>query len=432
MAEVTLPGGAPGHLGPDGMGSLGLVNQSEAGLSTSAQTTLSRLLGLGPSTRPALAVAGSLSKQTVSLAVAELERAGLVRGIGRIQGEMGRTAQVFAISERSGWMLGLDVGGTHVHALAVSLDGSVLQEERSNVSERLALHSRNLTAKAIKIAGGLRESLRGDHGEIRAAAVALPFAVPSRTQADQVWGRLFSHEALADLTQGLVTEHRGPVLFENNVNCAALAEGAYGGARGHANYIYLQIGVGIGAAIVTDGRLVRGAAGAAGEVARFPFPFDPGRRPRRRELEKYLSTDGIVQRARRAWRGSIDRADVTPVEIFQEAERGNRVARALVQDEGVSIGRLAGAVAAVVDPDLVLLGGGVGSNKALLPVVEATLRQLDLTVEVAVGGRGDRATVEGAALLARQAALQELLGSRWVEIAQYGLEDVHGISVLSS
>ena len=70
---------------------------------------------------------------------------------------MGRTAQVFAISERSGWMLGLDVGGTHVHALAVSLDGSLLQEERSNVSERLALHSRNLTAKAIKIAGGLRE-----------------------------------------------------------------------------------------------------------------------------------------------------------------------------------------------------------------------------------------------------------------------------------
>ncbi|MEU0970155.1 ROK family protein, partial [Streptomyces sp. NPDC005917] len=199
-----------------------------------------------------------------------------------------------------------------------------------------------------------------------------------------------------------------PVHLENNVNCAALAELHEGAARGRRTFGYLRIGVGVGLGIVIGGQVLRGANGAAGELARLPYPWDEDREPRQEALEAYVGSQALLCRAARAWRAADGPRPRSAERLFALAAEGRQPARALVARHAADVGRLAAAVAAVLDPGLIVLGGSTGADPQLLPGVRAELGRLSWPTEVVSSQIGELGTVVGAARLAVARGVQNV------------------------
>jgi signal transduction histidine kinase len=138
------------------------------------------------------------------------------------------------------------------------------------------------------------------------------------------------------------------VAFENDVNLAALGERWRGLGKGVANFVYLHLGTGVGAGLVLDGELYKGANGAAGEVGYLPLVRDARDRATRRRgaLDAAAGSSGVVDTARRLGMGG----PLSAKKVFAAARRGDRVALRVVAAESESIATAVAALAAVVDP----------------------------------------------------------------------------------
>jgi predicted NBD/HSP70 family sugar kinase len=164
--------------------------------------------------------------------------------------------------------------------------------------------------------------------------------------------------------------------------------------------------------LVLNGHLYRGSVGAAGEIGYLPLaaadPHDPANR-RRGALESAIGADGVVTTARRMGM----RPPLTPKKVFAAARRGDGTAGRVVRAVAEGIALAIAAVVPVVDPELVVLGGGIGRNGDLLVApVERELRALSpFSPRVEASPLGDEATVLGAIAMAREAA-QDLLFER--------------------
>jgi predicted NBD/HSP70 family sugar kinase/predicted transcriptional regulator len=386
---------------------------TQRGLSESARAVLAALLETTLATRPELSVATDLSKPTVSVAIAELESAHLVSVAHRRQGATGRSAIVYGLGERSGWVLGLDLGAAHLEATAWSLDDRELDHQRIEIPSGNRSRTSDLLALAAETTRTMKRRVTRRRGPLVAAAVALPTVVSQSFDGD-LPAVLTSAEALrpAAISEALGLLPTVPVLFENNVNCAAIAEHKRGAARGRDSFAYVQIGLGIGLGAVIHGKLLRGAHGAAGEISFLPFPWAPGTFPATDALESYLGSNGLLRRCREAWPSDAGPPPTSAEELFLKAAAGSRAADGLVQQHAEDAGRLVAAVAAVLDPGLVVLGGGVGKNPQLLPGIRKTVQRLNGYTEVAASELGDTATVAGAAVIANEHALDQILGAQ--------------------
>ena len=353
-------------------------------LSESAGEVFAQLAGLVRATRPQLAAACALSKPTVSVAMSELEAAGLVERDGTAHGLTGRSAAVYRLAREAGYVLAVDRGSTQVSFRAIALDGSLLDEDQTSQPDR-----------AWSMIGGALERRTGD-GPLRTAVVAVSDVVLPDQAADPT-----TAERVAQAVTSLRLPQAVPVAVENNVNCAAIAELHDGGDEHRDTFVYLQVGVGIGAGIVIGRRLLRGRNGAAGEVARLAYPWTDGREPGREALEARLGSPGLMRLVGSVWRDGDGPLPQDPEEVFALAGRGHERAGALVAEHAGEVGKLAASLVSVLDPGLVILGGGVGRNPLLTDGVRRTLAALSWPTKVEVSRLGERATVLGAAHLAR-------------------------------
>jgi predicted NBD/HSP70 family sugar kinase len=162
-------------------------------------------------------------------------------------------------------------------------------------------------------------------------------------------------------------------------------------------------------ALVIDGRLYRGAHGAAGEVAYMPLgmgdPHDPANR-RRGAFEESAAAAGVIRMARKFGM----RPPITPERIFMAARRGDAVAKRVVQAEAARLALAIATVTPVLDPELVILGGGIGRNgDLLLEPIERELRQLlPFQPKVAVSALGEDAVLRGAVATALEVARERV------------------------
>ncbi|MFD7480090.1 ROK family transcriptional regulator [Streptomyces sp. NPDC059837] len=355
-------------------------------LTESAGAVFAVLAEAGRATRPQLASLAGLSKPTVSAAVAELESARLATHSGTASSGTGRSAAVYGLGPASGSVLAVDLGPARTRVRGCALDGTLLAEASTPrtrapdaVREALAALPADAPLRAIVVAvGDVTEPDRAGGGMRPATAKA---------------GPVFDAVSVA-LPPGV------PVHLENNVNCAALAELQEGAARGRRTFGYLRIGVGIGLGIVIGGQVLRGANGAAGELARLPYPWDDDREPRQEALEAYVGSHALLRRAAETWRDTDGPRPRTVERLFALAAAGREPARGLVARHAADVGRLAAAVAAVLDPGLIVLGGSTGADPQLLPGVRAELGRLSWPTEVVSSQIGDLGTVVGAAGLA--------------------------------
>ncbi|WP_052488496.1 ROK family transcriptional regulator, partial [Streptomyces sp. 150FB] len=269
-------------------------------LPASARSVLRALAVDGPATRPQLGALLALSRPTMSVAMAELSRLGLVAGQGSSRGATGRSAVLYSLAAGAGHVLGVEIGATGVRAAAYTLDG----REIGSAEQRLPSGHPTVTPEAAEAAAGVvgtvRAEVAGRHGPLREVVIAAP------TLPDTGREGSLRPDGTGRLTDALAVPAGVPVTVENNVNCAAVAEHRFGVARNQQMFAYIQVGVKIGVGIVLDGRLMRGANGAAGEAAMLPFPWSgpgPGsgagsaaREPRRAGLEQFLGSDALMER----------------------------------------------------------------------------------------------------------------------------------------
>jgi predicted NBD/HSP70 family sugar kinase len=202
-----------------------------------------------------------------------------------------------------------------------------------------------------------------------------------------------------------------PLVLENNVNCAAIAEQSHGVARGRADFAYIQVGVKVGMGIVLRGQLLRGQNGAAGEISHIAFPFALDRQPQDPvALEDYLGADALMQRVRADWPAAEGAPPGDAPQLLAFAEAGHRAAVAAVARHGLDIGAMVATSVSIIDPGLVVLGGGIGNSAQILPHVRSVVERLTFPTEIVSSALGPDATVLGIEQLAAEHACQQMIG----------------------
>jgi predicted NBD/HSP70 family sugar kinase len=340
------------------------------------------------------------SKPTMSAAVSELERYDLLAPVGINRGSVGRTSVTYGLGRKAGFVIGVDCGTTHINAIARGLDGATLGTLEMPLvdksSDERFLLIEDVVARLIS-------QFEARSTPLRAIAIALPNIISALLE------RMPGRETLLPVLARLQATYNAPVLLENNVNCAALAEYHEGSAKQYSFAIYMQIGVKTGMGIVLDGRLFRGFKGGAGEIGQLPFPWSENERPKWQQVETYMGSAALLKRAAARWPASEGAPPKSASELFSRVEQ-SPTARAIVEQHARDVGNLAAACVSVLDPQLIVLGGGVGQNPQLLPGVRDVVKELCWPVEVVNGQLSNQATVLGAVRLAIDFAMAGLLG----------------------
>jgi len=376
--------------------------------SLNEQLLLDQIRTSGPVSRPDLASASGLSKPTVALALTSLERDGLVRLAGRRVGGRGRSASLYEIRSNAAFVVGLDVGREFVRGAVADLAGTVrARHSRAARSSSGTGRVRELTALADEL---LRDAGVDGNEALLQAVVGSPGVVEPEGRALQLAPNLPGWErpaVLRDLRRLLGAE----TTIENDVDAAAVAERDHGHGRDFSTFAFVSVGTGIGMGLVLDRKLHRGAHGAAGEIAFLPLVDggpDPRDARRRGALEAVASSAAVVRAARRA--GTRRRSARS---VFAAAAAGDERAREIVTQEAAIVARALGAIVAVVDPELIVLGGGIGRAPGFAEQVHARLAQISPIVpEVRPSALGEDAVVDGCLAVGGDRLWERILSSR--------------------
>ena len=374
---------------------------------------------LGPVSVSQLVTASGLYKATVGLAVAGLERAGLIRQLGHRRGQAGRAPRLYEINPAAGWVLAFDIGRSWIRVALADLAGEIAVRQdikaRTRTAPALMGQIADL-AQAIPRAAGL------GHGDVTHTILG----VPGVYQPDQ--GRFRVAPNLPGLERpgafDSLRDRLGPSFsIENDVNLATLGEQTYGLGQQVRSFVFLSFGTGVGMGIVIDGRLYRGPNGAAGEIAYLPVPDpapgDSAAARRHGRLETVAGARGILTRTRELGAVTTRSAE----EVFRAARRGDPVAGQVVAEEAEHMAGAVAAVSAILDPDLVVLGGGIGANGDLLlaPLRHSLGGILRLPPpRVATSALGRDGVVLGGVAEGLARAREVLLGARSAGVAVRG------------
>lgn len=358
-------------------------------------------------TRPAIASAHGLSRPTVFGAVRRLESLGLVQQAGQSTGRPGRSPVLYEMAPGAGLLACVDVGGSNVRVAVTDVRGRVLAELREATrpgGDRIVAQVTRLVRRACRSVAGAAAGAGGP----TLVAVSVPGVVGSDGRTMHYASNI-DQPAPFDLATPLQDRLGAPVVLENNVNLAAVGERWQGVARDLTTFAVVAVGAGIGAGIMHEGVLIRGAHGAAGEVAFLP----PDGARRRADVAAHDAAGGLsllqAARARPGWTGS---PPDSVHEIFERAEAGETDALALVEEECARVASVVASVCAVVDPETVILTGGVGGNDRLIAEVDRLTEQLAVFPPPVVrSALGERASLIGAIRLAATTAGARLLGA---------------------
>ncbi|MFK4227044.1 ROK family protein [Streptomyces sp. NPDC019890] len=362
--------------------------------SANERLLLGRLRAGGAASRAQLARETGLSKPTVSSALAALEQAGLVREAGTHAPERGRVAVLYAPDPAAGYALGIDIGRDWLRVALADLDGSVVT--RADVRNR-ARTSGTMADLVVATAHQVVAESGVESERVIQAVVATPGVYDEENHRVRYavnlpgWGR-------AGLFDRMREQLGMPLAVHNDANLAALGEYAFGAGAGSRLFVYVMIGTGLGMGVVHEGRLFTGAHGAAGEIGFLPWPG----RQKPDVLEDAVSGEAVVEAARALGMTG----PLTAKDVFDAARHDDPAAAKAVRQEGERLAHTVAAVAAVLDPDLVVLGGGVGhSADLLLRTVRDTLKSLTpLRPKIAPSALGEDAVLLGAVATALDTA----------------------------
>jgi predicted NBD/HSP70 family sugar kinase len=370
------------------------------------RAALELLLARGPLTRAQLGELTGLSKVTASQLVERLEERGLVSRVGELAGGRGPNAQMYAVVPATAYVVGVDVGPQRVVAAAADITGNVTGRVDVAIADAddpvRVVHS--AVVEAAEAAGAPLD-------RVRRVVLGTPGLVdPGTGEISFAWDLPKWHRGLLD---ALRADLDRPVVFENDVNLAAIAEQHAGAAVGVDDFVLVWVGRGVGLAVILGGRLHRGATGAAGEVGYLPVPGSPVPRDVSRRskgsFQQLIGADAVRALAREHGFRAAGGAEAVRAAIAAGTRGGpvlDEIARRLAL--GVA------AVGVVLDPALVVLAGDIGQagGMALAQRVQHEVAAISLAsprvVSTEVTGEP---VLNGALLTGLDAIREEVFGS---------------------
>ena len=275
---------------------------------------------------------------------------------------------------------GVDVGGTTIKMGFFETDGKLLDKwEIKTNTENGGVEILPDIAKEI-------DNKLAQEGISKADVQGVGVGVPGPVQEDSIvnrcvnlgWGIVNVAEELGTLT-GLT------VKVGNDANVAALGENWQGGAKGCKSAVMVTLGTGVGGGIIIDGKIVAGFHGAGGEIGHItvnPDEIETCNCGQHGCLEMYASATGIVRMAKRRLAKNDDETTLrgfeplTAKDIFDEAKAGDAIAKELVNELGKILGATLAKVACVVNPEAIVIGGGVSkAGKILVDTVQEHFKE---------------------------------------------------------
>lgn len=374
-----------------------------------------------------------LGRGVVAQRVSELLDRGLV-----VEGETGpstggRPPRQLSFRADAGHVLVADLGATSIDVAATTLDGRVLAHHAEPAD--IAAGPEACLARVEALFQDLRRPARGLPGGLWGVGVAVPGPVEFRT------GRPTSPPIMPGwdgypIRERFASRYAAPVWVDNDVNALALGEWRAGVAVDQDNVVVIKVGTGIGAGIISEGRIHRGAQGSAGDVGHIQVVDDQALVCRCGNIGclealaggAALARDGIA--AARDGRSRV-LADVlartgaiSAVDVAWAANRGDAVSVALLQAAGRRIGLVLASIVNFFNPSLIVIGGGVAqSGDQFLATIRETIyrRSLPLATRdliIARSALGGMASVIGAAaMVVDQLFLRDSLAT-WMGVGE--------------
>ncbi|KQY13044.1 ROK family transcriptional regulator [Rhizobium sp. Root73] len=359
----------------------------------SQRAVMEAIIQNGPISRASIAKQTGLSKQTISEIVRQLELDDWVRETGRTSGHVGRTAVTYELVPDAAYIAAVDLGGTKIRLAIADLACQVFAEEVAATDRRggqfVVNQIAELCAQAAKHLSIPRE-------RIRMAVIGAPGAPDAKT------GRILLAPNISDFdTMNVAAAFEKAlgvdVILENDVNLAVLGENWLGQGQGIDNLAFIAVGTGIGGGLMVGGQLVRGAMNAAGELGFLPFgadPFDP-ESLRTGAFERVTASIGIMEHYAAA---SGETATVPA--IFERAASGDVYAAATLDETAKYLARGISAIAAIANPEKVIMGGSIGLRLELIERIRKFLPTcFPYPVDIEASQLGPRAAIVGAAAI---------------------------------
>jgi predicted NBD/HSP70 family sugar kinase len=306
----------------------------------------------------------------------------------------GRPARRFELNERAGVVLGMDIGYSKVTVVVSDLRGKTLGRS-SRPFQAGDVGSRERIAFIDGVAQAALRSAGTEPDRVLAvcAGVAAPVDRHGEVVATQKFWGLF------DLGLGAaLKETRGwTVLLENDANLAALGERWQGAAAGIDDVVVILASERLGSGIVEGGRLVHGTRGSAGELAYLDLVEGVGDTYGIAHLARTWAAEALATPVPTALR-SVPHGRLEAEQVFAAAEQGDAVALGIMDRLADRMARVVGTVATLLNPELVVIGGGVADSAGvLLAPISERLKDFTATpARVAVSPLGDSIVTVGA------------------------------------
>jgi predicted NBD/HSP70 family sugar kinase len=356
---------------------------------------LARLGAHGPASRADLARALRVSPALMTQLIKDLLADGLLVELSHSPSQGGRPARMLGIVSSAGRAVGVKVAEDHLAFVEVGIDGKVGRSASAPFDASAPTVLADLTAL-------LREFIEnGTEARLLGVGVGIPGSV-DRQGSGLVDATLLGWHQVP-LGQTLRRELGLPILVENNVNALALAERLYGMGSRHDSFLVVTIGTGVGAGIVVDGVVLRGAGGGAGEIGHLPMAEEGPDCTCGKSacLEAFVGEAALVRTA--IGRGVIPEG-ANIAQLTAAAASGDSAAVEIFARAGSMLGRALASVVQVVDPEIVImLGEGTIAWPHWAAGFEAAFRKHLMPgrrgVGVAVEGWQDEGWAQGAAAL---------------------------------
>lgn len=372
----------------------------------------------------------TLSRATVSAIVDELLSDGIVVESGTAKSRGGRRPTLLQLNSKAGWVIGIDIGATHLRVLVADSRGGVLAQSESEFDIAAGPED------GLDLVDKLMEGTVQKAGRSLEPVTAIAVSVPGPVVADA--GMVVAPPIMPGwdgypIRRRLQERWKRPVYIDNDAALGALGEWTFGGGQGVSNLAYIKIGTGIGCGILIDGKIYSGVVGTAGEIGHVTIREDgpPCRCGNYGCLEAMAGGRAIALRAQQAV-GAGQRTmladlghghEISARDVAEAARQGDAVSQQLLSDAGRHIGSALASLVNLLNPGLVLIGGGVvGAGRFLLdPIHEAvaarSMRASYEATRIELASLGDLSIVLGAAALALSHTFQNYVNSGHVRQA---------------
>jgi predicted NBD/HSP70 family sugar kinase len=348
----------------------------------------------------------ALSPATVSNLVAELKRRGLVR-----RGERrsdGRTGLEVVIGRASNVVLGVDFGHRHVRVGVAGLNGKLLADEQRLLP--LDLGVTESCAEAWAMAERLLAAAGARAADVLHVGVGLPGPIDP-VSGRVGWGAILQRWEGLEARSTLREAFGLPVSVENDGNLGALGELHHGAGRGCTDFVYLNLATGVGAGLIIDGRLHRGAAGTAAEIGHITIdPQGPLCRCGNRGcLETMIGSRGILDTLSPSYGQVLDMPAV-----LRLAEGGDARCRRALAEAGRAVGVVVADLCNLLSPQRIVVAGDLARAGELVlsplraMVAERAVPAAARAAEIVPSPLGDRSEMLGAIQLAVDALRGQL------------------------